>query len=90
MFDVQNPKVQGAQGTQTDYPLGVEEGTIVLENVKGLDVSVYDDYGRQVEHLLDCPATFRYTPTAPGNYLLRITGNDNAPSQSVTLRVVVQ
>lgn len=90
VFDVQNPKVQGTQGTQTDYPLGVEEGTIVLENVKGLDVSVYDDYGRQVEHLLDCPATFRYTPTAPGNYLLRITGNDNAPSQSVTLRVVVQ
>lgn len=69
-------------GDEIEYPLSVEEGTITIQGVKGHSVTVYDDYGRQVERRDDCPATFRYKPSTPGNYLVRIDTGD-------TRRVVI-
>lgn len=81
------PKTADSMEPQTPsdeqvFPLSVEDGTISIEGVKGHSVTVYDDYGRQVEQRDNCPATFRYKPSAPGNYLVRIDTGD-------TRRVVV-
>ena len=65
-----------------DFPVSVDDNTITIENVKGHSVTIYDDYGRQVEHRDNCPATFRYKTRTPGNYLVRIDTGD-------TRRVVV-
>lgn len=77
--DSQTPQ---PSGEEIEYPLSVEDGTITIRDVEGHTVTVYDEYGRQVEQLEDCPATFRYKPTAPGNYMVRIDTGD-------TRRVVI-
>ena len=80
--DTSQPAQEEETPAVSQYPISVDDGAITIEGVKGHSVTVYDEYGRQVEQRDDCPATFRYKTTTPGIYLVRIDTGD-------TRRVVI-